>query len=61
MDEWMCEARYEIVDQRLFAREEELVQKSMPVVAMLNQLVFEEVDERSLVPDRWPSAKVYAS
>lgn len=61
MYEWMCKARDEIVDQRLLAREEELVKQSMPIVAMLDKLVFEEVDKRSLVPGDRLSARICVS
>lgn len=49
VDQGMAESRDEIVDERLLALQQEFVEELMPVVAIFDELIFEEVDKCSLV------------
>ena len=44
-------SRDHVIDEWCFLVVKELVDNLLPIIALLDQLVFEEVNERALVPD----------
>jgi hypothetical protein len=49
MNQWMREARYQIIDQGLFPCQEKIIEESTPIIAELDQLVLEKINESALI------------
>ena len=61
MNQWMCEARYQIIDQGLFPCQEKIIEESTPIIAELNQLVLKKINESALISMAAWSANIYKS